>query len=57
MTEQQPKRRREDGRPRKTPEGSVRISVSMPKEMQADFKRLGGSIWLQEQIRKAIENQ
>ena len=53
MTEQTTKRRPEDGRPRKSPEGFARVTVSMPKDMTAKFKALGGSAWLQEQIRKA----
>lgn len=40
------------GRPRKTPEGFKRVTVSLPLKMVDDFKKLGGSAWLQEQIRK-----
>ena len=42
------------GRPRKFVHGFKVVAVSMPEEMAQDFKTLGGSAWLQEQIKKGM---
>ena len=53
MTEQK-KRRPEDGRPRITPGGVKRVNISLPVELLEDFKALGGSKWVREQIEKEL---
>lgn len=42
------------GRPKDTPLGSKRVMISIPNELVEDFKALGGSRWVQEQIIKAV---
>lgn len=54
MNEQKPKRRQEDGRPKKYENGFKRVSISLPTELAPVLKELGGSAWIQEQIKKAI---
>ena len=45
------------GRPKETPLGFKRVMISLPMEMVDDFKSLGGSRWVQEQIHKAIAKE
>lgn len=57
MNEQQPKRRKEDGRPKKYENGYKRICISLPAELAEPFKALGGSNWVREQLIKELESR
>ena len=52
MTEQKPKRRQEDGRPKTFENGFKRVCISLPVELVDTFKSLGGSSWVREQLKK-----
>lgn len=54
MTEQKPKRRQEDGRPKKYENGTKRICISLPVELADAFKVIGGSNWVREQLLKEL---
>ena len=41
------------GSPRKTPEGCVKVCITIPKELREKLRKLGNSAWIVEQIRKA----
>lgn len=49
--------KRKPGRPKQSRGGFKRVAVSLPAELAAEFKDLGGSKWLQEQIKKAKKNK
>lgn len=57
MTEEKPKRRQEDGRPKKYENGYKRICISLPTELAEPFKALGGSNWVREQLLKELANR
>ena len=57
MNEQKPKRRQEDGRPKKYENGTKRICISLPVELADAFKTIGGSNWVREQLLKALESK
>lgn len=54
MSEQKPKRRQEDGRPKKYENGTKRICISLPVELADEFKAIGGSHWVREQLLKEL---
>ena len=54
MSEQKPKRRQEDGRPKKYENGTKRICISLPVELADAFKAIGGSNWVREQLLKEL---
>lgn len=54
MSEQKPKRRKEDGRPKKYENGTKRVCISLPAELVESFKAIGGSNWVREELLKAI---
>lgn len=41
------------GRPRKTAQGGMPVLIYIPKELREKLRKLGGSTWITEQIRKA----
>lgn len=57
MNEQKPKRRQEDGRPKKYKNGTKRVCISLPVELVDTFKMIGGSNWVRKEIIKAIASK
>lgn len=42
------------GRPRKTPAGSATLTISLPRELIPELKRLGFSKWIADKIREEL---